>query len=170
MWIFALRTANYCVRDRSKFTRYLGRVLRKMCLKKVFAPYFLSRKVFAPLLILKKKLSPPPPYIYSQNSLFYRMFYAAMNTPNKVYFFGLINVCVFFFENWNFDFQNLSFSDDENSQKEVNKGAFTKDVRLTPPGEGEGVIEILGRPKAKKNVFAFFHPFCIKEFVQHLEW
>ena len=63
------------------------------------------------------------------------------------------------------------------------KGAFTKDVRLTPPGGGSekpdktgrwgrggrGGFEILGRPKAKK-MFSHFYPFFIfKELVQHLE-
>ena len=48
------------VKDRSKFTGYLGRGLGKICLKKSLRPRFFSRKkVFAPLIFSEKKSSPP---------------------------------------------------------------------------------------------------------------
>ena len=46
-------------RDRSKFTGYLGRVLEKIYLKKVFAPLSFSKKVFAPLIFFEKSLRLP---------------------------------------------------------------------------------------------------------------
>ena len=48
------------LRDRSKFTGYIGRVLGKICLKKSLRPPFSSRKkVFAPLIFSEKKSSAP---------------------------------------------------------------------------------------------------------------
>ena len=48
------------LRDRSKFTGYLGRVLGKICLKNSVRPPFFSRKkVFAPLIFSEKKSLPP---------------------------------------------------------------------------------------------------------------
>ena len=59
-----LLTVNMCIgryrlsfKDRSKFTGYLGRVLGKIYLKKVFAPLFLD----------EKKSSPP--FLFFPNSL-----------------------------------------------------------------------------------------------------
>ena len=48
------------LRDRSKFTGYLGRVLGKICLKKSLRPLFLvEKKSSPPLFFLKKSLRPP---------------------------------------------------------------------------------------------------------------
>ena len=46
------------VRDRSKFTGYLGRVLGKICLKKSRPPFFTQKKVVTSLIFLKKILHP----------------------------------------------------------------------------------------------------------------
>ena len=43
------------IRDRSKSTGYLGRVLGKICLRKVSAPLFTRQKVFVPLIFSEKK-------------------------------------------------------------------------------------------------------------------
>ena len=69
----------YFIRERSKFTGYLGRDLGKnLPEKKVFAPFFYSKKsrrppyfflkkVFAPLFLVEKKSSPPY-FFFKKNS------------------------------------------------------------------------------------------------------
>ena len=47
------------LRERSKLSRYRGRVLGKICLKKVFAPFFSRKKSSPPLFFLKKKVTAP---------------------------------------------------------------------------------------------------------------
>ena len=58
-----------CLRDRSKFTGYLGWVLGKICLKKSLrAPFFSRKKVFAPLIFSEKKYSPPLFFVEKKSS------------------------------------------------------------------------------------------------------
>ena len=44
----------FLVRDQSKFTGYLDRVLGKICLKKVFAPFFRKNTLIPPFNLLPK--------------------------------------------------------------------------------------------------------------------
>ena len=46
------------IRDRSKFTGYLGRVLGKICLKKSLRPLFLVEKKSSPPFLVEKSLRP----------------------------------------------------------------------------------------------------------------
>ena len=78
------------IRDQSKFTGFLGRVLGKICLKKSLRPPFFNRKkVFAPLIFYEKKLSPPffgwkkslrPPDFF-RKKLFAPLFYFSQKQP-----------------------------------------------------------------------------------------
>ena len=58
--------------ERSTFTGYLGRVLGRICLKKVSAPLFFLKKVSAPLFFSEKSLRP---LIFSEKKVFAPFFF-----------------------------------------------------------------------------------------------
>ena len=75
------RLKKRCLRDRSKFTGYLGRVLGKICLKKSLRPpYFFWKKVFASLFLDKKSLRP---LIFSEKKTLSNPFYFLYHTSIK---------------------------------------------------------------------------------------